>query len=93
MRKHIRKHVPLDAATGCAAKDELLAERREISEIVASALACMPQREREAVRAYSRMSEESCRQVANRHGVSVQTVCNWAKAGITRLRPKLEGCL
>jgi DNA-directed RNA polymerase specialized sigma subunit len=92
----MRKHVPLDAAIGCTTADEPIAERREIAEIVAEALAPLPQCEREAVEAYAGMSDESCRQVAIRYGVVVQTVCNRAKAAIAKLRPQLaqlEGCL
>jgi DNA-directed RNA polymerase specialized sigma subunit len=73
--------------------DESSPERREICEIVGRKMAPIPQREKEAVEAFLKVSGESCRQVARRYAVAPGTVSNWAKARIAKLRPQLEGCL
>lgn len=89
----MQRHLSLEAALDCTISDESTAEREEIVAIVAREFARLPQREKEAVEAYAGVSEDSCRTVARRRRVSTQTVCNWAKAGIAKLRPQLEGCL
>ena len=68
-------------------------EIAELRECVAQQLERLPARQRDAVSAWTHLSGESCRSVAKRHGVSPQTVCNWAAAAIARLRPALEGHL
>ncbi len=65
-------------------------ESFELRDLVARELMRLPQREREAITALAGLSTESCRSVARKHGVSAQTVSNWAKEAQRKLRPKLE---
>lgn len=67
-------------------------ETAEVRERITAELRRLPKREREAVTAYAGVSDESCRELAMRYGISPQTACNWAVAAIKKLRPKLEGC-
>jgi DNA-directed RNA polymerase specialized sigma24 family protein len=66
------------------------AEIAELRECVVQELERLSPRERDALSAWAQLSGESCRSVAKRYGKSPQTVCNWASAAITRLRPRLE---
>jgi DNA-directed RNA polymerase specialized sigma24 family protein len=66
------------------------ADTAELRESVATELLRLSPREREAVGAWARISGESCRAVARRHGTSPQTVSNWAASAVEKLRAKLE---
>jgi len=67
-------------------------EQAETEARINEELAKLPVRYRDAVFAAAKVSEESCRTVARRYGVSPQTVCNWAKHAADQLRPALEDC-
>jgi hypothetical protein len=58
--------------------------------VVERELRLLPSHVREAFEARAHLSEESCRAVARRHGVTPQTACNWAEEANIKLRPKLE---
>jgi RNA polymerase sigma factor (sigma-70 family) len=72
---------------------EMTAEQDEVRNAVNRELQRLPRRQREAILGWAHVDGDSCRAVADRHGVSVQTVCNWASKAMTALRPRLEGFL
>jgi DNA-directed RNA polymerase sigma subunit (sigma70/sigma32) len=69
---------------------ENTAEIAELRECIAEQLRRLSPHEQDALRAWARVSEESCRAVAKRYRTSPQTVCNWAASAMRKLRPKLE---
>jgi DNA-directed RNA polymerase specialized sigma24 family protein len=81
--------VPLRPDDRWVVEDDLL-EIGEIEQIIREQLARLPPHERDAIEARTRMVDRSCRSVAERYGVSPQTVSNWADAAARKLRPELE---
>lgn len=65
-------------------------EIAELRECLDQQLRRLPPRERDALEAKARLTEETCRSVARRYGASPQSACNWAACAIKKLRPKLE---
>ena len=86
-----RRHVSLsDYLEQLVARQVDQLELQELNEALNRRINELPICERDALTAYARIGDQTCREVAARYGKSPQAVYGWAHSACRKLRPLLE---